>query len=169
MQDWLFEYNQSAANGRNQYWVYTKLPAHKQSVCEFNAKIKVLQRIYRKPMTLFNILLIAFLGLPLIVVTNMYLGVRRKLKFEKLIYIDNQKTIAILSNQLVKNIDEKSELREENEALKLTASNRELHITTIYQELHEANQTSKWQAAQIAKVMSRLAVERKKNIRLEKK
>ena len=46
MQDWLFEYNQSAANGRNQYWVYTKLPAHKQSVCEFNAKIKVLQRIY---------------------------------------------------------------------------------------------------------------------------
>jgi hypothetical protein len=120
-------------------------------------------------MTLFNILLIVFLGMPLIVVANMYLGVKRKLKFEKLIYIDNQKTIAILSNQLVKYIDEKSELREENQALKLTAASREVHITAIYQELHEATQTSKWQASQIAKVMSKLAVERKKNLRLEKK
>ncbi len=133
-------------------------------------------------MTLFNILLIVFLGLPLIVVSVLYLNKRREAK--KLKQICDIREIRI--NVLTAAFDSATEQRqidrdyandiysklkkeqEENQALKLTATNRETHIATLYQELHTANQLNEHQGKILGRTASKLGVERRKTIKLEK-
>lgn len=119
-------------------------------------------------MTLFNILLIVFLGLPLIVVSVLYLRARCRIKGQN-VEIQGHFNRQEYWRAHVANVENENKLlSEENEALKLTAANREAHIATIYQELHTSNRLNESQGKILGCTAGKLGVERRKTIKLEK-